>query len=122
MRYIFYGLHQETIYNPYVADYYGAKVPTLGAYTRTVSVEEFFRRDNVHVEIKEGTYINIGDERVYIKRIEYDILDDSYKCYTEKVLSCKEGNMSKIEAERKLEEIRNKGVSGFIRGLFGLNK
>lgn len=116
MRYIFYGKHQVTNYNPFIADYYGAKVPTLGAFTKTASVEEFFRKDNVHVEIKEGQWININGENVCISSIQYDIVDDSHKCITNKILSKKDGNMTHEEAEEKLKELTDKGFfKGFLK-------
>lgn len=116
MRYIFYGRIEVTEYNPCILDYYGCKVPSLGAFNRFVSYDEFFRKDNVHAEIKAGTRIDIYGESVYINNIQYDIIDDSYKCYTEKVLCRGDGRMSKAEAEEKLEALQNRG---FFKKLFG---
>lgn len=119
MRYIFYGRHEVKNYRPQVVDYYGARVYSLGSWTTVSSREEFFRKDNVHAEIKVGQRIDINGESVYIQSIEYDIVEDSYKCYTNKVLSHKEGNMTKEQAEQKLEELQSRGLFGFFKELFG---
>lgn len=114
MLYVFYGRIEETEYNPHVADYYGAKVPTLGAWNNLKEWQPFYSKVNVHVEIKKGTRIDINGESVYIEDIQYDIENDSYKCYTGKVVSRKDGNMTRKQAEQRLKELNK----GFFKRLF----
>lgn len=116
MIYIFYGRHELTNYKPQLINYYGAEVPSLGSYTTVASTEEFYRKDNVHAEIKKGQWININGENICIQSIQYDIVNDSYNCYTNKVLSHKENNMTKEQAEKEIEALQNKG---FFKKLFG---
>jgi predicted secreted Zn-dependent protease len=109
MLYVFYGRIEETQYNPYMANYYGAKVPTLGAWNGLKGWQAFYSKVNVHAEIKKDTKIDINGESIRIADIQYDIENDSYKCYTDKVISRKDGNMTREQAEKKLEEMSNKG-------------
>ncbi|QOV08389.1 hypothetical protein Kirov_190 [Bacillus phage Kirov] len=120
MRYVFYGRNETINYQPksYHDDWYGVDVNTIGDYISNVTYTEFFRKDNVHAELKSGTSVDINGESIYITSIQYDLMDDSYKCYTEKVLSRKDGNMTEGEAYKKLEELKEKR-KGFFKKLFG---
>lgn len=121
MRYVFYGRNETVNYHPqsYHLDFYGVDVNTIGDYIGEVTYTEFFRKDNVRAELEAGTTIDINGERVYISRIEYDIMDDSYKCYTGKILSKTDGNMKEYEAYKKLEELKAERNKGFFKKLFG---
>jgi len=121
MRYVFYGRNETINYEPksYYCDWYGVDVNTIGDYIGNVTYTEFFRKDNVHVEFQAGTSVAINGESVYINKIEYDIMDDSYKCYTSRVLSKTDGNMKEYEAYKKLEELKAERSKGFFKKLFG---
>ena len=120
MNYAFYGEHQEVNYHAHIADYYGSKIPSIVENISTVSWEEFFRKDNLSGKIEDGQWVDINDESFYIKRIRYDVVEDVYKCYTNKVLSVKSGNKTREMAKKKLEAMQNKGASGFFNRLFGV--
>lgn len=120
MRYVFYGRNETMNYEPksYHDSFLGLDINHIGEYIAEVTYSEFFRKDNVHAELKSGTSVDINGESIYITSIQYDLMDDSYKCYTEKVLSRKNGNMTEGEAYKKLEELKEKR-KGFFKKLFG---
>ncbi|MBM7598195.1 hypothetical protein JOC34_000552 [Virgibacillus halotolerans] len=107
---------EETQYNPHMADCFGTKIPTLGKWNKLMKWQVFYSKDNVHIEINSGAKIDISGESVCIENVQYDIEDDSYKCYTDKIISRKDGNMTRQQAEQKAEELRNRG---FFKKLFG---
>jgi hypothetical protein len=108
MKYVFYGRNEAVDYNPAILDYYGARVPSLGRWNRFISYEEFLVRENVHVEIKAGQRINMDGESVYVRDVQYDVINDVYRVYTEKILSRVEGNMTEEQAETELQRILDK--------------
>jgi hypothetical protein len=111
MKYIFYGRNEAVDYNPMICDYYGAKVPTLGKWNRFISNEEFLVRENIHVEIKAGQRINIDGESVYVRDVQYNVINDVYRVYTEKILSRVTGNMTEKEAQTELDnKVKNRNV------------
>jgi hypothetical protein len=111
MKYVFYGRNEEVDYNPAILDYYGVRMPTLGRWNRFVSYSEFLTKGDISVEIKAGQRINIDGESVYVKDVQYDVINDLYRVYTEKILSRGVGNMTEKEAETELEKIiKNRSI------------
>jgi hypothetical protein len=108
MRYVFYGRNEVVDYSPAILECHGIRIPTLGKWNRFVSYSEFLTKDNISVEIKAGQKISVDGESVHVKDVQYDIVNDIYRVYTEKVVSSKVGNMTEEQAEAELQRILDK--------------